>query len=68
MAAGGNNERMMEIRGMGRTHILWQAVQHVRRRREEGLGSSSPSVPADRVGIVPQDLTSRSLGPQNIER
>ena len=47
--------------------MLWQAKLDVRRRREEGLGPSSPSVSAGRVGIVPQDLTGRSLGLQNME-
>ena len=64
MAADGNNERMMEIRGMGRAQGLWQAVQKARGRREEGLGYSSPTIPAGREGIVPQDVTSKSIGPQ----
>ena len=67
MAAGGNNQRTTDIRGMGRAQRLWQAVQDVR-RREKGPGSSSPLVLAGRVGMVPWDLTGRSLGPQNTER
>ena len=65
MAADGNNERMMGIRGMERAQMLWQVMQDVR-RREEGLGSFSPSVPTGRVGIVPWDLTGRSLDPKNM--
>ena len=68
MAANGNSQRMMEIRGMGRAQRLWQVVHDVRRRREEGLGSSFPLVLAGRAGMVPQDLTGRGLGPQNMER
>ena len=63
MATDRSNERG---RSMGRAQMLQQALQDVRRRREEGLGSSSPLVPRGRVGIVPWDLTGR--GPQNRER
>ena len=65
MAEGGDNERMMRMRGMGRTQMLWQAIQDIWRRREEGQESSSPPIPACRVGIVPWDLMGRSHGPQS---
>ena len=63
MAEGGygeNNERMVEVRGMRRAQMLLQVIEDVRRRREEGRGSSSPHVPVGTVGIVPRDLMGKS--------
>ena len=55
-----NNERMIGNKRHGESpNIKASNAGHARRRREEGLGSSSPSVPAGRVGIVPWDLTGR---------
>ena len=61
MAEGGcgeNNERMMEVRGMGRAQMLLEAIADIRRRRKGGQGSSP--VPVGRVGIGPRDLMGKS--------
>ena len=42
---------LLNMRGMGRTRHLLNAIQDVRRREREGQGSSSSPVPLGKAGI-----------------